>query len=106
MINRRFMGLPLTIWTRVIFTSGPAEAYHGDVPLEDGLRPTRFHLKPSDVRIREIFCFCGSYGLILQDRGQPGSCRLFAFIGGIELGLCCLRVREGELCFKARADCG
>jgi hypothetical protein len=83
MINRRFMGLPLTIWTRVKFTGGPSEAYHGDVPLEDGLRPSSLHLKPRDVRIREILCFRRSDCLILQDRGQPGAGRLFALVGRV-----------------------
>ena len=51
------MGLPRTCWAGVEFTGGTPEAYHSDVPLEDGLSPAGLHLEPGNVGISKILGF-------------------------------------------------
>src|SRR5688500_9073342 len=68
------------------FTGGSIEAYHGHVPLEDGLRPARAHLEPRDVRVCQILGLGGADRLGLEHRGEPGPRGLLAGLRGLDLG--------------------
>src|SRR5262249_7072094 len=88
------------------FTRRPPQTYHGDVPLEDRLRPPRAHLEPGDVGVREVLGLGGADGVGLEHGGDPRARGLLAVGRGGDLLARGLGLGEGGGGVEARARGG